>query len=135
MKNKRLKILINLITICLCFLMMFPVNSYSSNENINSWIDEGNRFISNGQSGKVIDNNQIKNVVLPIGQALVAIATVVLVVVTVIMGIKWMLAKNDSGERAKLKTQLIGLVVSTIVIFGAQIIWSLLYRFMNNITR
>ena len=135
MKNKRLKILINLITICLCFLMMFPVNSYSSNENINSWIDEGNRFISNGQSGKVIDNNHIKNVVLPIGQALVAIATVVLVVVTVIMGIKWMLAKNDSGERAKLKTQLIGLVVSTIVIFGAQIIWSLLYRFMNNITR
>lgn len=135
MKNKRLKILINLITICLCFLMMFPVNSYSSNQNINKWINDGNKFIANGQNGNVIDNNKVKNAVLPIGQALVAIATVVLVVVTIIMGIKWMLAKNDSGERAKLKTQLIGLVVSTIVIFGAQIIWSLLYKFMNNITK
>lgn len=135
MKNKKFKILINLITICLCFLMIFPVNSYSSDENINEWIKDGNKFIENGQTKDVIDDNQIKNAVLPIGQALVAIATVVLVVVTVIMGIKWMLAKNDSGERAKLKTQLIGLVVSTIVIFGAQIIWSLLYKFMNNITK
>ena len=49
------------------------------------------------------------------------------VVVATIMGIKYMVANPE--EKAKLKTQLIGLVVATIVIFAAQFIWSTIYKF------
>lgn len=132
MKNKRTKILAIILTVFLCALMIFSTRIQAS--TINEWINQGDKFIQNGKSKEVLDTDSIKNVVVPIGQALVAIATVVLVVVTVIMGIKYMMAKDDASERAKLKTQLIGLVVSTIVIFGAQVIWSLLYNFMIKIT-
>lgn len=133
MKNKKIKILINLLTICLCLLMMFSTKVQAN--DINHWIQEGNNFISDGKSQSKIGTDEIKNTVMPIAQGLVAIATVVLVIVTLIMGIKYMMAKDDASERAKLKTQLIGLVVATIVVFGAQIIWSTLYNFMNNLTK
>ena len=65
--------------------------------------------------------------IVPIAQILVGIGTVTVVVVATIMGIKYMVANPE--EKAKLKTQLIGLVVATIVIFAAQFIWSTIYKF------
>lgn len=132
MKNKKLKMAISILTILLCLFMFFSTETQAN--NIDSWIDEGNKFIQKGQSKNPINTNEIKNAVIPIGQALVAIATVVLVVITVVMGIKYMMC-TSSDEKAKLKTQLIGLVVSTIVIFGAQTIWALLYKFMIDVTK
>lgn len=130
MKNG--KLVVNTISIFLCLFMLFSTVSQAN--NIDGWISEGNNFIEKGSQTEVIDTGEIKNVVLPIGQALVAIGTVVLVVITVIMGIKYMMCQS-ADEKAKLKTQLIGLVVSTIVIFGAQVIWSVLYEFMTNVTK
>lgn len=132
MRNKKLKIAIRLIIICLCLFMIFSTEAQAN--NIDGWISEGDKFIEQGQKKNPISTSQIKNAVIPIGQALVAIATVVLVVVTVIMGIKYM-TSGSADEKAKLKTQLIGLVVSTVVIFGAQGIWALIYKFMINVTK
>lgn len=132
MKNNKLKMLINLIVICLCLFFVFSTNVQAN--SINDWVTEGNNFITKGQKNNPISTNDIKNAVVPIAQALVAIATVVLVVITVIMGIKYMMC-GSADEKAKLKTQLIGLVVSTIVVFGAQAIWALLYNFMIGVTK
>lgn len=132
MKNKKLKMAMSILTILLCLFMFFSTETQAN--NIDSWINEGNEFIQKGQNKNPINTNEVKNAVIPIGQALVAIATVVLVVITVVMGIKYMMC-TSSDEKAKLKTQLIGLVVSTIVIFGAQTIWALLYRFMIDVTK
>ena len=132
MKNKKIKFLINLIIICLCVLMLLTTNSHATADD---WIKEGNEFIDKGSnSASVINISNVKDAIIPLGQALVAIATVVLVVITIIMGIKYMTCGSPE-ERAKLKTQLIGLVVSTIVIFGAQAIWALIYNFMINVTQ
>lgn len=132
MKNKKLKMAMSVLTILLCLFMFFSTETQAN--NIDNWIDEGNEFIEKGQTKNPINTNEIKNAIIPIGQALVAIATVVLVVITVVMGIKYMMC-TSADERAKLKTQLIGLVVSTVVIFGAQVIWSTLYKFMINVTK
>ena len=59
------------------------------------------------------------------------VAVVVLIVVTVILGIKYMTA--DPNTQAKLKQQMIGLVVSAAVIFGAVGIWRIVYSFMNSL--
>ena len=68
---------------------------------------------------------------MPIAQALVAVAAGVLVVVTCIMGVKY--ATTTSAEaQAKLKKQLVGLVVSIVVVFGAHAIWTIVYNFMKN---
>ena len=132
MKNKKLKMAMSILTILLCLFMFFSTETQAN--NIDGWIQNGNEFIQKGQSKNPINTNEVKNAVIPIGQALVAIATVVLVVITVVMGIKYMMC-TSSDEKAKLKTQLIGLVVSTIVIFGAQTIWALLYKFMIDVTK
>ncbi len=69
---------------------------------------------------------KMSDIVIPIAQILVTIGTITVVVAATIMGIKYMVANPE--EKAKLKTQLIGLVVATIVIFGAQFIWSTVYK-------
>ena len=62
---------------------------------------------------------------------LLSIGIIVLVGVTMVMGIKYMFASPE--EAAKLKQQLIGLVVSALVIFGAVGIWSLAYQVLSSV--
>jgi len=97
---------------------------------------QGDSFIQTGQNqggDTLIDEQSLADFALPIARALVAIATGVLVVVTVIIGIQYSMA--NPADKAKLKQKLIGLAVSTIVIFGAQGIWALAYNFMTEVTK
>ena len=89
-----------------------------------SWLDQG-------KSGNIVSEDKIADILLPIGQFLMGVAVVVLIVVTVILGIKYMTA--DPNTQAKLKQQMIGLVVSAAVIFGAVGIWRIVYSFMNSL--
>ncbi len=66
-----------------------------------------------------------------VGQVLIAIGIVTIVIVTIIMAIKWLTATPD--KQAKLKVQLIGLVLSIVVIFGAVGIWSLVKGIMKKV--
>jgi hypothetical protein len=52
-----------------------------------------------------------------------------MVIVTLYMGIKYITATPDS--QARLKQQLIGLVVSGIVIFGAYFIWKIVVNIVS----
>ncbi len=71
------------------------------------------------------------NILKPIVGILTAIGVIVLVVVTIIMGIKYMFATPE--EAAKLKQQLIGLVVSAVVVLGATAIWGIVLDVLNKI--
>ena len=64
-----------------------------------------------------------------IGRTLVVIGIVTLMIVILIMGIKWIVATPE--KQAKLKEQLIGLVVATVVIFGAVGIWNFVRGIME----
>ena len=66
----------------------------------------------------------MKEIVVPIANILTAIGVFVLVGVTIVMGIKYMFATPE--EAAKLKQQLIGLVVSAVVVLGATAIWKII---------
>lgn len=93
-------------------------------KSINSWMSKG----KSGNTG--IKANDIKNVIVPIINILTVIGIVVIVGVTMVMGMKYMFATPE--EAAKLKHQLIGLVVSAVVILGATAIWKIVYKILES---
>lgn len=118
------------VIICLFFVFLIPLANYSSAESLKDIDDKAKGFIEKGRQAdaSVVQqtDKKMSDIVVPIAQILVAVGTVVVVVAASVMGIKYMIATPE--EKAKLKTQLIGLVVATIVIFAAQFIWSTVYN-------
>lgn len=78
-----------------------------------------------------VSASDLKSIILPIINILTAIGVFVIVGVTIIMGMKYMFATPD--EAAKLKQQLIGLVVSAVVVLGATAIWKIIYNVLNSV--
>ena len=129
MKGKKIRVIL------ITFLILFCVFSFSYVQaeglSMDSIWQQGQSFIEQGKSKETISTDSLKTNLIPIAQILVGIATVVLVIVTLIMGIKYMVSKPD--DKAKLKQQLVGLVIATAVVFGAQFIWALMYNFMKDL--
>lgn len=92
-----------------------------------------NQFMNTGKNGNSanISGSDMGSIIIPIANILTAIGVVVLVAVTIIMGIKYMFATPE--EAAKLKQQLIGLVVAGVVILGATAIWKIVYNIINSV--
>lgn len=111
--------------------------SHNSNEakniSITDIINAGKNWLDNGKdaqpTGTGVDD--FAESFVGVGQVLVAIGIVTLLIVTLITAIKWITATPD--KQAKLKQQLIGLVISAVVIFGAIGIWNLVRGIMNNV--
>lgn len=116
----------------LIIVLVFPVVSYAF-PTFDDMKQEADDWLGKGERGAVISETKVAEVMLPIGQFLMGIGTVVLIVVTVILGIKYMSAAPEA--KAKIKTQLIGLVVSGVVVWGAFGIWRIVYNFMDGLTR
>ena len=116
--------------ILLIFMLLIPVKSEAF-PTFDEMKSQADGWLSKGQSGSKVKEDDIASIMLPIGQFLVGIGAVVLIVVTIIMGIKYMTA--DPNSKGKLKQQFLGLVVSTVVIFGAYGIWVMVYNFMDKI--
>ena len=101
--------------------------------SIENITEASENWLKIGQDNPVA-NSSVEDFVgmfIGIGQLLVAIGIVTIVIVTIIMAIRWLTATPD--KQAKLKQQLIGLVVSIIVIFGAVGIWNLVRGIMQNV--
>lgn len=96
-------------------------------------MQDGKDFLSKGgQQGKnYIGDSDMQSIFLPMARILLSIGIIVLVAATMIMGVKYMFASPE--EAAKLKQQLIGLVVSGVVIFGAVGIWTLAYQVFSSV--
>lgn len=159
MKTKILKKML-ITTICFCIIGLISIITnentkvIATTENnlinqqemvkiagIDDIIDAGNNFIEKGESGanEIIKDKEDLNIspegfagmFVDIGSVLVAIGVVTLLIVSAVMAIKWITATPD--KQAKLKQQLIGLVVAAVVIFGAIGIWSLVRGIMENV--
>lgn len=97
----------------------------TSSKSIGDILKAGSEWISGGKESVKGFGSTPEDFVsefIGIGQILVAVGVVVLVIVAIITAIRWLTATPD--KQAKLKVQLIGLVVSIIVIFGAVGIWN-----------
>lgn len=123
--NKRV---LGIIILVLFMLVMFiPQNVYAEGLDASKMVDDAQGFINVGKNGNVaISSSDLHATFAPIAQILVAVGGGVIAIVTAIMAIKYMMANAE--QKAKLKTQLVGLVIATCVIFGAQLIWSTLYK-------
>ena len=100
---------------------------------LSEWMGQANSFISAGESQTSNLTNEMGEITesfLPIGQLLTMIGAGVMVAVTTFLGIKYVTASPET--QGKLKQQLVGVVVSGVVIFGAYGIWSLVISIAEN---
>lgn len=135
MKEKNIRIikfLIAIVMVVTVFLVGENQISLADDLSVSGILNRGNSFISQGSSSATITTDTVAKDFLPIGRILVAVATATVFIVTAIMGVKWITATPD--QQATLKKQLIGLVVSIVVIYGAVGIWSLVKAIMENMT-
>ena len=116
------------IVLVLISIMQVPCNAAISIDNIQG---SAKNFLSTGEKNQnnTISVSNMKKELLPIAEILTMIGTGVVIICAIVIGIKYMVASPD--EQAKLKKQMVGLVLATIVIFGAYGIWKALYQFMN----
>ena len=110
--------------IMILFVVISAFNTVNAASLLQTMETQAGQFIENGQkqAGKIKYDN-IANEFAGLGQILTMVGAGVMVAVTTYMGIKYLTAGPEA--QAKLKTQLIGVVVSGVVIFGAYGIWKL----------
>ena len=136
-RNEELEVIKENLTIIRRLLIKIndTINSiqYNSNteESVGSLWDTAQNFLKPDET--VISQSQIVNAVVSIGSLLTTIAVILFPALTIIMGIKFVLA--DSEGQGKLKTQLVGLVVSCGVTFSAYVIWKALYLVLTKIIK
>ncbi len=78
-----------------------------------------------------IDIEEMTKEFIPIGQILTMAGTGIIIAITIYMGIKYM--TSGAEQQAKLKQQLVGLVVAAIVLFAAYPIWKIIATFVSAI--
>lgn len=131
--KKKAVMLIMIFMIIILFLVQF--SSVTCAFSLQDMKDKADDFkkAGQGEADKILPmqgSNGIEEKFIPIGQVLVTIASIVLVIVTLIMAIKYLTANAE--QKGKLKQQLIGLVVSIIVIYGAVGIWNIIQEIMKD---
>lgn len=124
----RINKFISLTLIIICFLLMYM--SYSVDAVDFSMADN---FIEAGRNSTtgLNDLSSIGTEFVSIGQILTYIGAGVLVGAMAYMGILYIISPPD--KQAKLKQQLIGLVVSAVVIFGAYYIWKFIVELLESV--
>lgn len=125
MKNNK-KMLIKIIFILMAIYVVISNIYMVEATTLTEMEKQANDFINKGKeqaSNSGIEPGDIAKNFVGIGQILTMVGAGVLVAVTTYMGIKYLTSGPEA--QAKLKIQLIGIVVSGMVIFGAYTIWSI----------
>ena len=92
--------------------------------------DKTQEFLTRGSNeSKSIETDGIFDDLVDMGSILTTIGAGVMVAVTLYMGIRFITATPEA--QAKLKQQLIGLVVAGFVIFGAYFIWKIVINIVE----
>lgn len=121
-----------ILALTLMVIMILP--SFSLGFSFSQVINDGNKFISGGSGNQPISESQIVSVLNPIFSAMWAIAVVVLVIMTVVMGIQYVVSGGTSADdKAQLKKKLISLAVSAVVILFAPGIGRFVYGILDSI--
>ena len=109
------------------FVVISAFNIVKAEEDLLTKMEtQAKDFLSEGANQSNISTTNIAKEFSGLGQILTMIGAGVMVAVTTYMGIKYLTAGPEA--QAKLKTQLIGIVVSGVVIFGAYGIWSMVIK-------
>lgn len=129
--NKKSRIFVKLfcaiLMICLISLNLSTVNAVTLSEmegEADAFIEAGRTSANGIQWGNVVTE------FVSLGQILTMIGTGVMVAVVTYMGIKYLTAGPEA--QAKLKVQLIGILVSGMVIFGSYAIWKMVIQVAEN---
>lgn len=117
--------------VCIVILFLILSSFYSVKAaTLKEMQEKANNFIKKGQDnvGEINLDNAFGEIA-SIGSILTTIGAGVMVAVVTYMGIKYLTAGPEA--QAKLKVQLIGVVVSGCVIFGAYFIWKTVVQVAN----
>lgn len=113
-------------------LVLFVLLSHNFTVNAKINFDDAKGFITAGSNESALDSESLTAIgqdFSEVGGILTFIGAGVLVGAMGYMGILYMVSTPD--KQAKIKTQLIGLAVSAVVIFGAYSIWSIIYNLVS----
>lgn len=112
--------------------LIFPIYVYAEDRDLSEVFQVGEDFISEGSETDLnfIDDETVASV-NDIGRFLTAVGLIILVCVTLIIGIKYMMATPN--DKAKLKKRLIGLLIASFVIFFSYTIWSTIVNQMESV--
>lgn len=86
-------------------------------------------FIKSGSGDDVIDSGALAKIINPLSGALLGAGTFVILGVGLYLGIKYVMSGPD--EKANVKKQSYGVLVSAIVVYGAYGIWKLVYEIVS----
>ena len=114
--------------IAIAIVLMLVLLSFSNTAKaltLSEMEEKADKFLGAG-SGTTIEYEEVTKEFVDLGQILTMIGVGVMVAVTTYMGIKYLTAGPEA--QAKLKVQLVGLVVSGVVIFAAYSIWAIVLR-------
>ena len=123
------KILVRIILIL--FVLFILIQPFQISYGVDIVKEARDWFIAARNGEQIFNPDDIASAIAPISQILFAVGLVVLFVVGVVMGIKFITASPE--EQGKIKGQLIGLAISAVVILGAYTIWKLTYDLMDDI--
>ena len=97
--------------------------------------DKADKFIQKGSEKAAADNISVSEIgeeFSAIWKSLRLIGAGIVIIATAYMGILYMISPPE--RQAKLKQQLIGLVVSAVVIFGGYYIWKIVTTALDTMT-
>ena len=129
MKNV-LKRIISILIVTACLIGIFSVNCEVDAVSLSEMSTQIEAFKTKGE-GLSVNTDQMEKEFAGLGKILTTIGAGVLLIVITYMGIKYFISTPE--EQAKLKGQLIGVVVSAVVIFGAYSIWKMAVSIFMNI--
>lgn len=128
MKSKSLTIIILILVINMIF---FNINKVQA-DGISDGITGGDSFLKAGESGNVsIDKDKLKDTSNVIYNILLLAGMVAAVVISGILGIKFMIGSAE--EKAQIKDALVPFVIGCIVVFGAFGIWKIFINIGKNL--
>ena len=116
-----LKRIISVLIMAVVMVGILSVDSTVSAIDLAGMSSKIETFKKNGTT--TIDTTEITTEFAGLAKILTTLGAGVLIIVITYMGIKYFISSPE--EQAKLKGQLIGVVVSAVVIFGAVSIWEL----------
>lgn len=94
---------------------------------------DADKFIERGTANaKISDLGEIAGNFSALGNILRFVGIGIVIAATAYMGILYMVSAPE--KQAKLKQQLIGLIVSAVVIIGGYYIWSILTKALDSLT-
>ncbi len=103
---------------------VFAMSGTDIKQNADDWLNRGSQ-------NTPITTDEAWTKLIPVGRILVSIASVILVVCYMYLGIKYMMA--DPSGKADVKQRLIYLVIATALIYGGVGIFTVVVNLMNSI--